>query len=251
MSVEEFYNQEAARYDALRWSGPVGTYVHRRYEELAFEAVPILPNAKYLEIGCGTGRFTAPFAAKGINLVAVDISDDMLAATRHKLQQRSGSDREVQLLKADARALDFPSAEFDVVFSFNVINHIPQYEKVIEEVARVLKPGGYFIVGFPSLWSLYLPYAMLVNLTRKSLRRGVYTRWPSASAMVRQGKSLGLRLESQYGMFHCPPVKTPLIAAAAAKVLTFLGRLAYRGPLRPVASTRILVFRRQPLDDHG
>jgi ubiquinone/menaquinone biosynthesis C-methylase UbiE len=251
MSVEEFYNQEAERYDALRWSGPVGTYVHRRYEELAFEAVPILSEGKYLEIGCGTGRFTAPFAAKGINLVAVDISDDMLAATRHKLHQSAVDGAAVQLLKADARALDFPEGEFDVVFSFNVINHIPQYERVISEVARVLRPGGYFIVGFPSLWSLYLPYAMLVNVMRKSLRRGVYTRWPSAMALARQGRSLGLQLESQYGMFHCPPVKNRLIAATAAKVLTFLGRLAYRGPLRAAASTRIMVFRRQPVDDHS
>jgi ubiquinone/menaquinone biosynthesis C-methylase UbiE len=248
MSVEEFYNQEAERYDALRWSGPVGTYVHRRYEELVFEAVPILSEAKYLEIGCGTGRFTAPLAAKGINLVAVDISDDMLAATRRKLQQSSVGDTTVELMKADARALDFPAAEFDVVFSFNVINHIPGYEKVISEAARVLKPGGYFIVGFPSLWSLYLPYAMLVNFMRKSLRRGVYTRWPSAMALIRQGRSLGLQVESQYGMFHCPPVKNALIAATAASVLGFLGQLAYRGPLRALASTRIIVFRRQPLE---
>jgi SAM-dependent methyltransferase len=198
-----------------------------------------------LEIGCGTGRFTVPFADKGIDLVAVDISDDMLAITNEKLQQSGPRSRPVQLSKADARALEFPADQFDVIFSFNVINHVPEYEKVIAEAARVLKPGGYFIVGFPSLWSLYLPYAMLVNTMQRSIRRGVYTRWPSAPALIRQGRSLGLQVESQYGMFHCPPLKNSMVAGATAKMLEFLGRWATTGPLRPVASTRIITFRRQ------
>lgn len=63
MSVEEFYNKEAKSYDNSRWTGPIGNYVHAQYERLVAESLPIIPGAKYLEIGCGTGRF---YRASGV-----------------------------------------------------------------------------------------------------------------------------------------------------------------------------------------
>lgn len=244
MNVEEFYDREAKAYDALRWKGPIGAYVHTQYERLVSEAVPIIPGAKYLEVGCGTGRFTAPFARAGIDLTAVDISDEMLATTRGKLTDAGCSN--VKLMKLDARATDFPSASFDVIFSFNVINHVPEYERLIVEVARLLKPGGVFVVGYPSLWSLYLPYAAIVNLTRRSIRRGVYTRWPSTPALVRQLAGLGVQKERSRGMFHFPALKQPLVAGFLAACLKATGALVEQGPLQAVASTRIVVFRKGP-----
>ncbi|HEY0967249.1 MAG TPA: class I SAM-dependent methyltransferase [Opitutaceae bacterium] len=243
MNVEEFYNNEAKAYDTLRWTGPIGNYVHRQYERLVAEALPIIPGARYLEVGCGTGRFTVPVAAQGVDLTAVDISDEMLATTRGKLQAAAVK-QPVQLLKLDARDSGFAPASYDVVFSFNVINHVPEYERLITEVARVLKPGGCFVVGYPSLWSVYLPYAMLVNLTRRSIRRGVYTRWPSTPALVRQARGLGLSVERARGMFHCPAIRQPLVANVVATMLKLGGKLVEKGPLQAVASTRIMVFRK-------
>jgi 2-polyprenyl-3-methyl-5-hydroxy-6-metoxy-1,4-benzoquinol methylase len=244
MNVEEFYNSEAEAYDTLRWTGPIGSYVHRQYERLVAESLPIIPNAKYLEVGCGTGRFTVPVAAQGVNLTAIDISDQMLATTRNRLENRATRSPRVALLKSDARATDFQTASFDVVFSFNVINHVPEYDRVITEVARVLEPGGLFVVGYPSLWSAYLPYAMIVNLRRRSIRRGVYTRWISTRALVRQAKGLGLTVERSQGMFHCPPIRQPLVAELVTSMLKLGGRLVEAGPLQGLASTRIIVFRK-------
>lgn len=244
MNVEEFYNNEAKAYDTLRWTGPIGNYVHRQYERLVAESLPIIPGARYLEVGCGTGRFTVPVAAQGVNLTAIDISDEMLATTRGKLQANPAVKQEVHLLKVDARESGFPAESYDVVFSFNVINHVPEYERLITEVARVLKPGGCLVVGYPSLWSVYLPYAMLVNLTRRSIRRGVYTRWPSTPALVRQAKGLGLTVERSNGMFHCPAIRQPFVAKVVAAMLRLGGKLVETGPLQAVASTRIVVFRK-------
>lgn len=244
MNVEEFYNNEAKAYDTLRWTGPIGNYVHRQYERLVAESLPIIPGARYLEVGCGTGRFTVPVAAHGVDLTAVDISDEMLATTRGKLQATPAVKQEVRLLKVDARESGFPAESYDVVFSFNVINHVPEYERLITEVARVLKPGGCLVVGYPSLWSVYLPYAMLVNLTRRSIRRGVYTRWPSTPSLVRQAKTLGLQVERSRGMLHCPIVKQTHIAKLITFFLKIGGGIVESGPLQAFASTRILVFRK-------
>jgi SAM-dependent methyltransferase len=243
MTVEEFYAREAARYDELRWRGPIGQYVHAQYARLVAECMPEHPYGQYLEIGCGTGRFTSLVADKGIALTAIDIAIEMLTATKSKLrEQRSRVD--VKLLRADARTMPFANESFDVVFSFNVINHVPHYERVIDEAARVLKPNGVLVVGFPSMWSLYLPYAILVNITRRSLRRGVFTRWPSAHALHRQASLLGMTKLRSRGMFHAPPLRNRVLAQLVASVLRFAGVIVRRGPLEPAASLRIVVFRK-------
>jgi 2-polyprenyl-3-methyl-5-hydroxy-6-metoxy-1,4-benzoquinol methylase len=241
VNPEHFYDKEAATYDQRRWSGPIGRYVRATYEELVTEAVPILPGAKYLEIGCGTGRFTVPFAAMGLDLTAIDNSDEMLATTKGKLTALEHGN--VRLEKADARKTAWSDKSFDVIFSFNVINHIPEYERVISEVARLLRPNGVFVVGFPALWSLYLPYAALVNVLQRSIHRGVYTRWPSTQALVRQAGALGLVVERRAGMFHCPAFQNPLIAKPIAAALKFMSRYAKDGVLQPLASVQIITFR--------
>ncbi len=243
-TVEEFYNKEALQYDERRWAGPVGQYVHETCARIVAKSVPIIEGARYLEIGCGTGRFTVPLAAKGVDLTAVDFSEKMLQRSRDRLAAL-GSITRVRLLRADARRTVLPSQAFDVVFSFNVINHVPGYQQVIIEVARLVKPGGIFVVGYPSLWSLYLPYAAVVNALGFSLRRGVYTRWPSTQALTRQARTLGLEVERMYGMFHFPAIKIPLFASCIAAVLRVLGPSAETGFLRRVASTHIVTFRKR------
>lgn len=245
MDVEQFYDNEAKAYDNLRWTGPVGSYVYAQYDRLVAEMVPIDLAAKYLEVGCGTGRFTVPIASRGVNLTAVDVADEMLSTTRRKLDAADIDWAKVQLLKADARATDFPSESFDIAFSFNVINHVPEYERVIDEVARLLKPGGVFVVGYPSLWSCYLPYAALVNLTKRSIRRGVYTRWPSTPALIRQARALGMEVKESRGMFHCPAIRQPVLAKSVATVLKTAGKVAEKGSLQALATIRIVAFQKQ------
>jgi SAM-dependent methyltransferase len=49
----------------------------------------------------------------------------------------------------DITALTFPSGQFDAVLSFDVLEHVPNFEPALREVARVLKPGGYLLASFP------------------------------------------------------------------------------------------------------
>lgn len=243
MNVEHFYSREAADYDRLRWEGPVGGCVKARYEEIVRDMMPSDIGGECLEIGCGTGRFTVPAAERGVKITAIDVSEQMLAKTRANLQA-AGCSKNVTLALADARATQFAGEQFSLVFSFNVVNHVPHYERVVAEVARILKPGGVFVVGFPSLWSLYLPYASIVNLTQRSIRRGVFTRWPSTPALVRQARGLGLRLERSAGMFHWPPTALRPIAPAVAAALEAGNRIVAQRGFEALASTRVLLFRK-------
>ena len=95
---------------------------------------------RILDVACGTGYGTAMLGAVG-----VDLSLDALRyARRHP----------ARYVAADAARLPFDRI-FDSVVSFETLEHVPDPERFVAECARVLKPGGLFIVSTPNrdLWS--------------------------------------------------------------------------------------------------
>ena len=109
-------------------------------ERLAFAAIP--PHASILDVGCGTGRTTACLRRQGHQVIGVDISYAMIQSAH----QACG---DTAVLVNDACYLSFKPHEFDVVvFSFNGMDYIYPYAdrlQALQEIKRVLKPGGLFI----------------------------------------------------------------------------------------------------------
>ena len=91
-----------------------------------------------LEVGCGTGAFAARLTAElpGIALLAVDSSPRMVELTRQR-----GVPAQVQ----DVQQLLAPDASYDVVLAFSMLYHVPDLERGLAEVRRVLRPGGRFV----------------------------------------------------------------------------------------------------------
>jgi SAM-dependent methyltransferase len=111
---------------------------------------------RVLEVGCGQGVVLTWLASRGAQTVGVDMSTASIARTRDGARQLAVADR-VRLAIADAETLPFPSESFDAVVSFGVLHHTPDTARSIEEVRRVLKPGGLAIVmlyrtGNPKWW---------------------------------------------------------------------------------------------------
>lgn len=96
-------------------------------------------NGKFLEVGCGMGTDALQIAKKGIAVTAIDLTEAgiHLAKERFSLYNRSAD-----LRVADAENLPFENTYFDIVYSFGVLHHTPDTQKAINEVYRVLKPGG-------------------------------------------------------------------------------------------------------------
>jgi ubiquinone/menaquinone biosynthesis C-methylase UbiE len=99
-----------------------------------------------LDMGCGTGRFTVPLAERARSVAGLDMSPMMLATARKKLADRG---LEADLREGDMADLPFPDQSFDVVVSMLALMHIPRQDRqrVFCEVARVLRPGGRFLLG--------------------------------------------------------------------------------------------------------
>jgi ubiquinone/menaquinone biosynthesis C-methylase UbiE len=149
----DFKTADAASYDAhvqtfARFSAELTTPLARRLVEMA----NISTNQRVLDVGTGTG-VVALEAAKAISsageCVGVDLSEKMFAAARAEADRRL-SDGPIKFLKMDAESLQFESACFDVVLSLFAVLHFPNPEIALNEMYRVLKPGGRLVVGIGS-----------------------------------------------------------------------------------------------------
>ncbi len=107
------------------------------------ERVTLPPEPRCLEIGCGQGAVTRLLVERyGARVVASDYDPAQVALARERLADLD----QVEVRSVDARAMPFDDAQFDGVFSFQVMHHIPGgWRQVVAETARVLKPGGWFV----------------------------------------------------------------------------------------------------------
>jgi ubiquinone/menaquinone biosynthesis C-methylase UbiE len=119
---------------------------------------PMQPGQRVLDLGCGEGRHViAAHALDGVDAVGVDLSVADLDTAAQRLAEFAGQTAQqpaalFALLAADGRRLPFPDASFDAVICSEVLEHIPDYRAVLDEIARVLKPGGRLCVSVPRPW---------------------------------------------------------------------------------------------------
>lgn len=97
-----------------------------------------------LEVGVGTG-LALPFYESALEVTGIDFSADMLDRARAKVAEEK-LHHVKELRQMDARALDFPDASFDTVVAMHLISVVPDPERVMDEMARVCKPGGQILL---------------------------------------------------------------------------------------------------------
>lgn len=103
-----------------------------------------------LDLGCGSGAFT-PFIARTVGekgkMYAFDIQPDMLKQLERKLSKAENKDiKNIKLIEGNAYKLPFDNNSLDLVNMVTVLQEIPDRNKALHEVKRVLRPGGLFAV---------------------------------------------------------------------------------------------------------
>ncbi len=99
-----------------------------------------------LEVGVGTGRFALPLRARGITLAGADISGAML----RRLAANAGGRAPLPLLQADATRMPAAPRSFGSVLAVHVLHLIPEWRVALDEVVRVVRPGGMLLASFPA-----------------------------------------------------------------------------------------------------
>lgn len=112
------------------------------FDELS-KMQPIARQERVLDLGCGLGAQTLLLAERCGHVIGVDPDPEYIAAASTKARQRRTPNIEFLCNTLEGAAL--PEGSLDKVYSYSVVEHIPNYLQVISEVFRVLKPGGHFV----------------------------------------------------------------------------------------------------------
>lgn len=124
---------------------------------LEFEELGIRAGHTVLDLGCGNGRHTFEALKGGAHVVAADLRFEALAhvdewVAAMTVQDEIPNGTSFISMRADALRLPFPDDSFDHVIASEILEHIPNDERALDEIARILKPGGTAGVTVPRYW---------------------------------------------------------------------------------------------------
>ncbi len=150
----------------LDWFLEVQRYRYEEYAPWMYETMEFARHSgeSVLEIGGGLGTDHAQFAKHGAITTDIDLSSGHLALAQENFRLRGLTGTFVH---HDAETLPFPDASFDVVYSNGVIHHTPNTQRVVDEIYRVLKPGGKAIVMVYAENSLHYWRGLVLELGLK------------------------------------------------------------------------------------
>ena len=167
------------------WGTPAGRLRAARRAELLARGAQLGPGVRALEIGCGTGTFTELFARTGANLVAVDISDELLSRARARQLDSS------RVRFVCGRFEDLPTtSRFDAAIGSSVLHHL-DLEPALARIRALVKPGGIVSFTEPNMLN---PQVFLERHARflgvfsyVSPDETAFVRWRLARVLARHG----------------------------------------------------------------
>ena len=139
---QEIYDAAAAQWwsDDLRWVRTLKNLVPARLK--FFDRHIDWAGKTVLDLGCAGGFMAEAIAARGAHVTGIDPAKEAIAAARSHAAQ-SGLD--IRYDTGEGEALPYDDAAFDAVVCVDVLEHVSDLGQVLQEVARVLKPGGLFL----------------------------------------------------------------------------------------------------------
>jgi ubiquinone/menaquinone biosynthesis C-methylase UbiE len=134
------FDTEASIYESW-YQTPLGDVVLKKESLLLKEMIGNVASKDILDVGCATGVHTRLFSNSNNRVTGIDISKEMIFEAKKKM------DDNIQFLEMDATNLEFDDNSFDVVFSVTMIEFVIDKHKLMSELLRVLRPGGYLFIG--------------------------------------------------------------------------------------------------------
>lgn len=186
----EHFDRLSAETGEIWWGSatPAGLERLRRRARIVFSRASTDPDARILDMGCGTGALTKELLAyrPTLRLTGCDISPNTVAICKDRYAAYTGVAFDV----ADITALPYSDGIFDAVVGNSILHHIP-HEKALREGFRVLKPGGALVFFEPNMLNPHVALQKKVKwigrLLQDSDDETAFFRWPLAAVLGRIG----------------------------------------------------------------
>jgi ubiquinone biosynthesis O-methyltransferase len=136
-----------------RWrASEIGATTERLERQLVLELVGDVSGCRILDVGCGDGEFALELARRGAIVTGIDVSAAMIDAAKDRAKQHNA---DVTFEVAVAEHLPFAAEHFDIVTAITILCFVDNAAPVFREIARVLRPGGRFVIGELCKWSTW------------------------------------------------------------------------------------------------
>lgn len=233
----EFHRQIADRAEIVwNWDSPSGRRRAARRSEIFAREGGLAPGQRALEVGCGTGVFLEAAATTGADIVALDLSADLLAQARARVAA-AGT---VRLSLGNAEQMPFRDSSFDAVYGSSILHHL-NIDAALAEVHRVLRPGGRIVFAEPNILNPQVAIMFYLGLTKKyfgvSPDEMAFSRFRAARALRSAGFT-EVAVEP-FDFLH------PATPARAVDAVARVGRALEAIPLvREVAGSMVITARK-------
>lgn len=151
------------------WLNDLYTDESRAFYESAFDHIVQVFGSRaksaVLDAGCGAGSNTIRLAQRGYPVVAMDVSEHILERARANVAGFNLSHK-VTFEHGSVSSLPMRDGSFDFVICWNVLMLIPEIEKAVSELCRVVRPDGFLVISEDNMWSLE---ALLVRTAHRIL----------------------------------------------------------------------------------
>jgi SAM-dependent methyltransferase len=179
--------------------------------EYAFHLLGDVRGKTVVDFGCGSGENLIPLACREANVIGIDISPDLVQLAQQRV---NAARKKVTLKVASAYETGLPDESVDVVFSMALLHHL-DLPKVRQEIVRVLRPGGVFIMKEPIRFSRTLDFLRKLLPQEGDISEYEHPLTQQEVAVVTEGFTLIAQRD-----FRLPfvPVLTKLLPALRKKI---------------------------------
>jgi ubiquinone/menaquinone biosynthesis C-methylase UbiE len=206
-NLTQFYDSLAPIYD-LKYRNPSIDYM-RKVEWSVIERHVGVPRMRFLDLGCGTGSLAVKLAAKGNEVVGVDISTDMIAIARRKAMD-AGVQSRLQFLVASIEDLPSMPSKFDFACStFGAFNHVKSLSGALRGLNHILSSRGWLFFSLANKLSIHETRTESheemtdwKRLEMNEIRKAVWTRFYTRNEVETAVRESGFRIVNVGGMFY-------------------------------------------------
>ena len=145
--VNDLFARIARRYDLINDLQSFG--LHRSWKRRVADLARVAPGAPALDLCCGTGDIAFALAQRGAEVTGLDFSPQMLEVAKARSQKSEARSQKPQLVKfmqGDAQQLPFAENSFDIVTVGYGLRNLTSWQRGLEEMHRVARPGARLIV---------------------------------------------------------------------------------------------------------